>query len=279
MENNTFENYSAPEANDFQETFTANEQPVKIGNIIDKIKAIPKKFLIAGGACIAALVLVIVLLSSLSNNYKTPIKTVENLLNTKSLTKIINKAPTVLNGFGESDAKKALKIIKKSDVYKDNIDELEEGYDDLVENLKDEYGKNYKIKLKVEDKEKLEKKELRNFRDQLRNIADMGEELDDMDSDDYEDLADELGVSKAKAKKLVKLLKGFTKDCKKAKVTKGYELDVSMTITGKDADDVEPMEFTVRVYKVDGRWVLDVFSLVQEIGIGALGSLVGDFGF
>lgn len=298
MENNTYENGFAPEAEEVQQPVQEQEvyeQPVQpqedyypaydqaptqstdvksvLLGVWEKIKALPKKVLALAGAGVALVVVLAIVLSMLGNTYKTPVKEIEKLLNKNSAEKIIDGLPAVLNGFGESEAKDIIKILKKSDSYKDMEEDMEDYYDEIVEGLKDEYGKNYKIDLKIEDKEKLEKEDLRSFRNQLRDIADYGEELDDMDSDDYEDMADDLGISKSKAKKMVKSLKSFCKDCKSAKVKAGYELSVLMTIDGKDADEPLEQEFTVNVYKVDGRWVIDVFSLVSELGLGSLSYL------
>lgn len=179
--------------------------------LLQKVKSVPKKIWIMAGAGILALLVVIVVLSLQGNTYKTPIAAAEKLLNMKSFGKLIDNAPSVLNGFGESEADKIIKILKKSDQYQDIKEDAEDAVDDLVEMLKDEYGSNYKIKIKIEDKEKLEKEDVKEFRDQLRSIADMTKELDELDSDDYEDMADGLGISKSQAKEVIKTAKSFGK--------------------------------------------------------------------
>lgn len=244
--------------------------------LLQKVKSVPKKIWIMAGAGMLALIVVIVVLSLQGNTYKTPIAAAEKLLNMKSFGKLIDNAPSVLNGFGESEADKIIKILKKSDQYQDIKEDAEDAVDDLVEMLKDEYGSNYKIKIKIEDKEKLEKEDVKEFRDQLRSVADMTKELDELDSDDYEDMADELGISKSQAKEVIKTAKSFGKECKSAKVSDGYELEVVVTITGSELEEPMEQDMTVRVFKVDGRWVPDVFSLVNTIGIGSLYALLGD---
>lgn len=256
MENNTYENEFVPETE-------APKAPAK-GN------GAGKKNLILAAVAVVAVVAIIVVLSLLGNTYKTPLKAAEKLLNMKSVEKIINNVPSVLNGFGEKEAKTIIKIAKKSEQYEDLIEDAEDSYADTVEDMKDEYGKNYKITLKVDEKEKLEKDDLKEFRNQLRDVAEYGEMLDDLDSDDYEDLADELGVKKSDIKKAVEELKNFCKDCKSAKVTAGYELSVIMSLNGSELDEPEETDMTIRVFKVDGRWVPDVFSLASEMGLGYL---------
>lgn len=265
MENNTFENYSAPEANDFQDTFTANEQPAKTGNIINKIKAMPKQMLIKIGAAVAALILVIVLLCTMGNNFKTPIKAMEKLQNSKSYSKVLKMGPKMLNGYGESEAKKALKIFKKSDVYKDNIDDEKDDFKESIEFLEDELGKNYKFKYKVDGKDKLDKDDLKDYKDSVKSSANYY--LERLNEADAEDLADELGISKAKAKKLIKLGKKFFKDAKSAKVSAGYEVDITYIVKGKELDEPKETTQTVYVYKVNGKWTLDFDTLMNLDGV------------
>ncbi len=295
MENNIYENGVAPEAEE-QQLPAENQQPAESGKdlakmaqdllekgkgllvkckpLLEKVKTLPRKVWIIAGAGVAVLIAAIIVLSLLGNTYKTPIQTAEKLLNTKSVEKIIDRAPTLLNGFGESEAEKLIKILKKSDQYKDTLEDAEDAFAELMEGLEDEYGDNFKIKLKIEDKEKLEREDVREFRNKLRDISDLGEQLDDMDSDDYEDMADDLGITKSRAKDMVKALESFCDECKSAGVKEGYELSVVASITGSELDEPEEMDITVRVFKVDGRWVPDVFSLMGGLDFDDLASMI-----
>lgn len=247
--------------------------------LLDKIKAVPKKIWIAIGGGIAALIVVAIVLSLLGNTYKTPIKAAEKLLNSKSVSQAINRAPALLNGFGEDEAKTLIAIAKKTDMYKDNIEDIEDGFESVIEMLEENVGKNYKISLKVTDKEKLEKDDLKAFRDQLRMIGKMGNQLEDMDKDDIEDMSDELGISKANVKKAIKTAESFCDDCKDAKVQKGYELTIEVKLTGKELDEPVELEINFDVFKVDGRWVPGVFTAADKVMDGLdLGSLLGMMG-
>lgn len=261
--------------------------------LLDKIKAVPKKIWAFVGAGIAALVVIAVVLSMLGNTYKTPIKAAEKLLNSKSVKQVIDRAPALLNGFGENEAETLIKIAKKTDYYKDNIEDIEDTFDEAIEMVEDAVGKNYKVSLKVTDKEKLEKDDLKAFRNNLRDVAELGEYLDELDNDDYDDMADELGISKSQVKKAVKTLQNFCKDCKSAKVKKGYELTVEVKLTGKELDEPVEFEINIDVFKVDGRWVPGVFTAADKVmdsldlstllglagGLGGLdvGDLMGSF--
>ncbi len=244
--------------------------------LLDKIKAVSLKTWIFIGAGITALIAVLLVIGMLSNTYKAPIRAAEKVLNSKSVNQVIKRAPAVLNGFGEKDAKELIAIAKKTDAYKDNIDDIEETFDSAIELLEDNAGRNYKIDLKVTDKEKLDKDEVKAFRNQLRTIGKMGSTLEDLDKDYIEDMSDELGISKSQVKKAIRIAEGFCKDCKDAKVKKGYELTVEVKITGRELDDPVELEIPVNVYKVDGRWVLDVFSLADgvEDAMGNMGNLL-----
>lgn len=252
------------------------------GAILGKIKALSQKAWIMIGGGVAALIAIILVLGLLGNTYKSPIKATEKLLSSKSFNQVIKRAPAVLNGFGESEAKTLIRIVKKTDAYKENKEDIEDGFDKLIDMLEDNAGKNYKIQLKVVDKDELERDDIKAFRDQLRNIGDQGKTLEDLDKDDIEDMADETGLSKAKVKKIIKVAKGFCKDCDKAKVKKGYALTVEVKVTGRKLDEPLEMEIPVNVFKVDGRWVIDVFTLADDamnlVMGGMMGGMMGGIG-
>ena len=217
-----------------------------------KIKAVPKKIWIIAGGALVALIAAIVAFTLLSNTYKTPVSLLEDMANTKKASKFMDNRIAMLNGFCEDECDDILDILKKSDDYEDILLEHEE----YVEECEELYGKNYKIKYKIVDKEDLEREQRKSVQAMIRYRGEnMLEELEDMDSDDYEDLADEMGITKSQAKKLVKSAKEIAKIMKKAKVEEAYMLTVEKTITGSEVDDLEPEEDTTYVYKIDGRWV------------------------
>lgn len=249
----------------------------KSGPVLEKAKALPRKIWIIAGAAVVAVIALIVVLSLLGNTYKTPVQTAENLLNEKSIEDIIDGVPALLNGFGESEAEDILRIIKKTETYEDVMQEAEDSFEDAIEDLEDEYGDNYKIKIAIDDKEELEKEDVRAFRDKLRDVAELKDSLKDLDGDDIEDMAEDLGISESKAEDLIKNLEDFCKLCKSADVEEGYELSLIITIDGSEVDEPEEEEMTVNVFKVDGRWVPDVFSLISGFGMN-IGSLVSSLG-
>lgn len=248
---------------------TVLEKGLAVGkDLLKKAAAVPKKIWIAIGAAVCALVVLLIVLSAVSNTYKTPIKAMEKMENAKTIKDPYSMSAELLNGFLEDEFKELIKIMKQADEYEDTMEDLVDAYAENREEQEEEYGKNFKIKYKIEDKEKLEKSELKQFREILRNMADqienIEEEIEDYDSDDWEDMADDLGISKSQAKKFAKVILEVGKTCKKAKVTDGYELEIVRVITGSELEEPLESERTLTVYKVDGRWVSgEIFSLLR----------------
>lgn len=250
-------------------------------DVVAKLKALPKIVFIAAAAAIVVLIAGIVIFGAVTNTYKTPINEAISYMNAKKATAKIDGLPDLLNGFLESEADNVLKTFKKTELYKDNKDDLIQELEDLIDDTEDVYGKNYKYSYKVEEKEKLEKEDLKDFRDQLKDLKDeLGkalEETEDWDSDDWEDMAEELGVSKTDAKNLVKSLEKVHKALKSIKVTNGYELSIVQYLNGSELDEAEETELEIRVYKVNGRWVsMDTLGMALAPMIQvAMGAIMG----
>lgn len=265
MENNYNDNY---------EVINEVETPVEAPVAQPKKKASVKTLAILAGVAVAAIILVVVLLSIFTNTYKTPLNLQMDLLNEKKASNMQDAGIEILNGLCESEYKDLLKIMKKNDDYKDMMEEQEEYYEEHIENQKDEYGKNYKYSYKIEEKEEIDKDDLKELRDEIKDYAKMLkniiDETDDFDSDDWEDLADMMGFSsKSEAKKVIDVLEDVYKELKGAKVTKGYELTVTITLKGSELDEPKEEEETICVYKVNGRWVseeaLEVLSSFGDL--------------
>ena len=245
--------------------------------VLEKLKTVNKTVLIAAAAAVLVLVIgVPLLVGALTNTYKTPLNLTVSYMNNKKASAKIDGVVDLLNGLCESEAKALLKVVKKTDAYEDIEAELIESFEDQIEDMEDEYGKNYKYSYKVESKDKLEKEDLREFRDQLKSLKEQLDELvdeaDDFDSDDWEDLADDLGMTKAEAKKLVAALEDVCKELKTIKVTAGYEVEIVMSLNGSELDEPEEEEMEIKVYKVNGRWV-SMDALYPALGTIMAGAL------
>lgn len=215
-----------------------------------------KKFLLWGGIAAAVIAVAVAVFLILSNTYKTPINIMEKQANAKKAGNPYDQRIEMLNGFCAKEQKAIYKIMKKADNYEDRLEDYKDSFEERIEDREDEYGDNYKITYKIIDKEKIEKDELKEVRDEIRERGEsMLDQYEDMDSDDYEEGADALGITKSQAKDIVKNLKAIGKKMKSVKVTDGYTLTVAITITGSELDEPEEQEQEINVYKVDGRWI------------------------
>lgn len=222
----------------------------------------PKKFIalssIVAGVLVAVIVLGIIFIPSLWNNYKTPLNIELKFINSRKAISTFEESIIATNGFAEDELKEIFSIIKKSDDFDE--DELSEFAEEIIDDYIDEYGENYKAKYVIDDKEELDKDELRDVKDQLKETAklinDFVEEVEDADSDDLEEAAEDLGLTRSEFKKLIKAYEKLAKEFKNAKITKGYELDIHFVFNGSELDEPEVLdEYTTRVYCINGRWV------------------------
>ena len=270
--------------NNFENTVVTEETASPAANIVDKVKAAvtgivskvkadPKGFGVKLGAivlaAVIAIVAVFVVIGAATNNYKTPIKVMQKYDNKKTYYDESETMVAMLNGFCEKEIKAYVKLMKSGEDYKDELADAKEDFKDTIADLKEEYGSNYKYTYKVVEKEKIDKDDLKDLRDNLRDLADKYEDalvaLDEYESEDWEELADQMGLdgNKSKAKKIKDIMKGIRKELKGAKVSAGYELEVVKTLKGSELDEPVETEKTIYVYKVNGRWLSsDALSVV-----------------
>ena len=279
MDNNIFDT-NIEETQETEVVTEATETPEAPVNPIEatiaKVMALPKIIWIAAGAVIAAVIIAIILVSVLSNTYKTPVSIMEDMANTKKISNMGTYLTQSLNGLAEDEVYNVYKALTMSEDMQDQMDKALEAFEDEIEDKQDEYGENYKYKYKIEEKEELEKEDLREFRDQIKRLASslesIIEETEDYDNDDWEEMADAIGVSKSEAKALVSALEDLHKELKSIKVDAGYELQVIETLTGSELDEPEEEEMELRVYKVNGRWISeDAFSVLGMMMMGGIG--------
>lgn len=226
---------------------------------VEKLKSVNKKVWIAIAAAVVVLIAAIIVIGALNNTYSTPVKLMISDMNSRKAPKSLSSDLYLLNGFMESEYEAIFDIIEKADEADRMLERMQDNFEESVESLEDKYGENYKYSYTVDEKEELEKSDLRAVRENLRNAADnleeMIEETEEWDSDDWEDAADEIGLTKSQMKNLVKAMEDLKKVLDKAEVTEGYELSVLITINGDELDEPEETERTIEVYKIDGRWV------------------------
>ena len=115
---------------------------------------------IAGAALVAAIILLIAAFSS------TPKKAMANL------EKAMNGKVSAVSSLAPKAYWKYLK--DEEDVTKADVkDELKDGYEELLEVLEEELGKNVKIRLEITDKDKLSKKKRNKLADEIEENYDI----------------------------------------------------------------------------------------------------------
>ena len=164
-------------------------------HIAKKVTEIPKKVWIPVLSVGVFLVIAIsVLLGILTNTYKTPIDRLLAISNKKNTSNIMKVYVQQLNGFSEKEVTAFLKAAQACDTYEDMLDDIKDQQERLTESNEDRFGRNYRFSYDIEDKEQLEKSDLREVRDYINNIAkelkDVIDAAEDFDSDDWEDAAD-----------------------------------------------------------------------------------------
>lgn len=97
-------------------------------------------------------------------------------------------------------------------------EDYEDSFEDQIDQLEDEYGKNYKFSYKITDKDDITTKKFKNIQENLK--------------DKY--------------------------DIPKKSVTKGYKVDVELSIKGSEDEDEN--DTTLYVVKIDGDWYVTTES-------------------
>ena len=224
------------------------------------------KQIIAIAVAVVIIVLALIIIFTAGNNYKTPIKVMQKYAN-KETFKITDYINDTLNGLGKKEIAEIFKLLSKSDDLADSLEDLDDMLADAYEGKQDIYGDHFKVKYKIEDKDALSNKELKAYKSTIKELVasleDFIDMTDDYDEDDWDDMADESGLSVKECKALVKAMEGLAKEFKSPKITKGYCLEVNYSIKGEDDDDDDDIELDV--IKLNGRWVcIDTDALMSS---------------
>lgn len=197
-----------------------------------------------------AVILLIVLVIPKGNTYKTPIKQMAKIANTKSSEKMLEQAMGQLNGLGEDEMAQIVEILKKTEAFERIDDVMQMAQDSMKENA----GEKYKVKMSAKGKEKMDKDSLEPMQEQVDDLAERFAKIAENLKEDSTMLEDE-GLSSKDVKKLIKNYEKLAKLLEKVKVTKGYYVDVKGKITGSALEEPIESEQTMNVYKIGGRWV------------------------
>lgn len=247
----------------------------KISSI--NIKAIlkNKKIMILCPLAIVLIIGIVIALSILTNNYMTPVKFLEKYENTGSYS-TIDYIIDSNGGLAKNELKKIWKILIKSDDVKEVVEEFEEDRSKEYQRYLDS-NPNYKVKLKIVNKDKLEKEDLKKYRELLQDyvydIQDAVDETEEFTSADWNDIAEEMGLLKNEAKDLIKGFEKLAKKYGRIEVTKGYNLKIERIL-----DEGIPRKYNIVVIKVNGKWMLaedyrDYYVTRNKLGFNAVGEL------
>ena len=199
------------------------------------------------------------------DTYETPVEILEEIMNTKKFSDFGKLRLHQLNGFAEKEALNVYKAMLKSDSYKSYVENLAESYEEDIKNKQDLYGANYKYSIQIKNKEKLEDAYLQEFSDAIKSFIDKLESYTS-ETDNYEeaDWFDELGMTSAETKSLVKAMDALHKALKDAEVEDGYMLDLLISVN----DTEEGQKSTIYVFKVNEHWISSAALADLHFAIG-----------
>lgn len=228
----------------------------------DKLRALDwKKVAIVVVALALVVVLLAVLIPALFGSSKNdPIKYMEKYDNAKEAD-LIRFVSEAFNGVDKGNAAKILKLLAKTDGFKEDAEEFEDSRKDAYEDKVDEYGKNFRISYKNDRdvEEKLDRDDLKSCREKIRSAGESlvaaAKDFKSMEKTDQKDLAEDMDIGYSELKELYKYLEALGRELKGASVDDGYQLEVIRTVTGKELDEPEEDEVDMVVLKVNGKWV------------------------
>ena len=233
-------------------------------NITETLKNLLKNPIALIAMCVAVLMITGMVLIPWGNTAKAPIKKILAINNAKTAADMRDAAVEQLNGFCEKDAEKIVQILWKTGIF----EQVQDEFDTQILYAKETYGNNYKTRAKVTDKIKLKDSEVETFKEDLEAMAESFEEtaklIEEATDEELEEIMEMLDLSQKDMKKLAKAFKSIAKSCRKARVSAGYELTYNLTIKGSIDSDTKLFN-SVRVYKVNGRWIAeDALSMLLD---------------
>ena len=231
-----------------------------IAGVLEKIDSKFYPAVVAAPIALVILLLVVIIGISSSGSYMTPINEYLNTVNRKE-TNTMKVIYSLTPDYREGLLKKVVACASKSDDFKDELKDRDESFEDIYDNIDDEFKK-WKITFKEKSHKKLDKDDIKDLQDALDDVYDdlyekgvdeFEEVLDD--DDDLEDFADKLDISENEAKALLKAMVKYYKSFEKMKVTEAYEVKGRFTIKA-DKEEWESNTIKIYVVKVNGSWTL-----------------------
>lgn len=196
------------------------------------------------------------------SGYKESLRDIEGLVNDRE-NEFDEYVDALAPDFLEDDVDDLMDLMKDS--AKDEYDEMMKSFKNSVkeayDELEEEYGSDAKLSFDVKDEKKLDKDKLEDIKDNYTSLAGYASMLTS-----YADK-----ITDADSKKVLKIVKNIQNDLEDIKISKGYQVEVEVTIKGKKGKDTNT--FTVNVIKVNGDWMPDYGTLIMETGSSMFNSL------
>ncbi|MBR6364665.1 MAG: zinc ribbon domain-containing protein [Lachnospiraceae bacterium] len=240
--------------------------------------ATPKKsgagkwFAIIGFALVAVVLVIILLVNVLGSSYQTPVKKLISTMNAKSLDSddYMASYPKMISTLYKDSLKLAkegvtlmgkenlLKLLDSAD-YGASMNEMYDSYEKKV-------GKNLKFSYSIQDKTELDAAKLASIANTYKGLATTIKSYEDKVTKENSSTKSTLVNAGVKAKdandfcdkvasaimKLRKEVEGITT------ISAGYDLKVRITYKGDKDEDRSDQ--TIRVLKINGKWVFDIMD-------------------
>ena len=150
---------------------------------------------------------------------------------------------------------------------KEYLSDIKDQYEELYDGLNDKYGKNWKIKYKVDSVKKVKSSDLRDAKDLWeKRMENLEDEVDKYE--DYEDIADKNDWDEKDTKAYYNCIKKWYKKLNKLKIKAGYKIKLkNVQIKGKDDDDElgDKGKVEIYVYKLGNEWVCMGSTIEYEL--------------
>ncbi|MBS6645304.1 MAG: zinc-ribbon domain-containing protein [Clostridiaceae bacterium] len=217
-----------------------------------------KNVKLIGGIAAGVVALVVIIVAAVNifggGKFTKPMDQLCKLVNSKD-TNIEKYVDATCPKFMVNAYKNGISLMSEVDDFDEAMDEFKDEMSDGFDDLKEMYGKDFKVKYEILDKDKMSKSDLKKVRNSYRDLRSRLEWVQE-DGKFYDAIEDEL--DSATLKKFNKLVNQLSDDLKEIEVTEGYTLEVNVSIEGKEDDDDEDMK--LNVIKVNGKWCIDFTS-------------------
>lgn len=196
-----------------------------------------------------------------SVDYMRPVRDICSVYNDRE-TDAADIYKAVYSGADKKAYSAAYKILANSDEYFQYYDGFEEELEEYYRNNAAQSGSNIKMKFDTTgDKVKMDESQLAIIYNEFEAASEgyraIIDAVDNMGKDDYERMAEGMGISLKRAQKLGSIIKERCGQYVDFEISAGYYLTGRFVLTNKQGDTVGKTDkITVAVIKLNGSWYL-----------------------